>query len=244
MQRVIINGARGKMGTVSCQAIENSENFELVASLSRGDDLATAIKAKRPDIVIDFTNAEVAFANAQTIIDAGVHPVIGSSGLNNEQIEQLQRNCDQQQLGGIIAPNFSIGAILMMRYASDAARYFNDAEIIETHHQQKLDSPSGTALKTADMMAENRANAIPPVKMLKETIPGARGATHHEIPIHSMRLPGTVAQQQVVFGGLGETLTINHNSINRECFMPGVILACSRVTTLQSLVYGLEQLID
>lgn len=242
MLKVIVNGANGRMGQVTVKAIGNDPECELVASTGPEDDLSAVIKATGADIVVDFTVASVAFANANKIIEAGAHPVIGTSGLTADQIATLTSQCEAKNLGGIIAPNFSIGAVLMMRYAKDAAKYFSSVEIIELHHDGKEDSPSGTAMKTADMIAETR-QAPSPLKAGKETIPGARGANHHDIAIHAVRLPGLVAHQQVIFGGLGETLTLKHDSINREGFMPGVLLACKKVKSLRTLIYGLEHIL-
>jgi 4-hydroxy-tetrahydrodipicolinate reductase len=239
---VIVNGATGRMGHITAATITETPEFNLVATLSSQDNLAQAIVDTRADSVIDFTNADVVFANAQTIIQAGAHPVIGTSGLLPAQVAELRQQCAAQKLGGIIAPNFSIGAVLMMKYAADAARYLPDVEIIELHHPGKLDSPSGTALKTAEMIvAHRKAHDTPPAG--KETVPGARGAAHEQVHIHAVRLPGLVAHQSVIFGGVGETLTIRHDSLNRECFMPGVLLACRQVCELDELIYGLENLL-
>lgn len=241
--RVLVNGAFGKMGSLACRTIEADPAFELVAALGRQDNLAQQIKDKKPVIVIDLTTADSVFENSLTIIQHGVHPVIGSSGLLDDQIEQLQKLSAEKRLGGIIAPNFSIAAVLMMRFAAEAARYLPEVEIIEAHHQQKLDAPSGTALKTAEMIAKARTrprNELP----LRELVPGARGANHQQVAIHSLRLPGVLARQQVIFGSLGETLSLTHDSIDRASFMPGVILACQRVLTLDRLYYGLESLLD
>lgn len=240
--RIIVNGANGRMGQETVKAIQQEKEFELVAQTSRNDNLSDVIKKTNPQIVIDFTNAAVAFENALTIINAGVHPVIGTSGLNAQQITGLQKISSDKKLGGIIAPNFSIGAILMMRFAREAAQYLPNVEIIELHHDGKLDSPSGTAMKTADMIAEVRQKKSKN-KNTHETIPGARGASHHEIPIHSVRLPGFIASQQVIFGNQGETLTISENTISREAYMPGVRLACKKVLQLDNLVYGLEHVL-
>lgn len=241
MKTVIINGATGRMGQTTVQAIEKSDNYTCVAALSQCDDLADSIKTHSPDIVIDFTVASVAFENLKTIIEHNVHPVIGTSGLLPEQVESLQAICREKKLGGIIAPNFSIGAVLMMKYAQDAAKYFDYAEIIELHHEAKEDSPSGTAIKTADMIARSNANLSH--HQGKELLAGARGAKQNNVAIHAVRMPGLVAHQQVLFGGHGETLTLKHDSINRECFMPGVIMSCDKVTELNELVYGLENLL-
>ena len=241
--RVIINGARGKMGALACDTINQHPEFELVAQLSREDNLIDAIAHNAPQIVIDLTRADSAYANTLAIINSGAHPVIGTSGLLPEQINYLQRLCSEKQLGGIIAPNFSIGAVLMMRFASLAARYLNQVEIIETHHQQKFDAPSGTAMKTAEMIAAARA-CVPDNITSHELMAGARGGLHHGVAIHSLRLPGVVAKQEVIFGNIGETLSITHNSIDRASFMPGIILCCQKVQTIQSLYYGLEQFLE
>lgn len=240
--RVIVNGAKGKMGSLACQTLSQHPEFELVGELTREDDLADAIANTNAQIVVELTQADVVYDNALTIIHHGARPVIGATGLVAEQIEELKKECGARHLGGIIAPNFSIGAVLMMTFAAKAAEYFSEVEIIESHHQQKLDAPSGTALKTADMIAKARRKPKNQIE-LRELIPGVRGGVQQEISIHSLRLPGLLARQDVIFGQLGETLTITHNTIDRACFMPGVVLACQKVMALDQLIYGLEHLI-
>lgn len=240
--RILVNGAGGRMGQEAVAAISADPELDLVGEAHRHDDLSQKIKTSDAEVVVDLTVADVAFQNASTIIAAGVHPVIGTSGFNLEQVTELQQRCNQQQLGGIIAPNFSIGAVLMMKFAKEAARYFPDAEIIEMHHNQKQDAPSGTAIKTAFMIAEGREQS-PQQLQGKELLPGARGATSEEVPIHSIRLSGLVAHQQVMFGGRSETLTLRHDSIHRDSFMPGVCLSCKAVMELKQLVYGLEHIL-
>lgn len=240
--RILINGANGRMGKASVAAISADPELELVGTTSRGDNLADAIKKYNAEVVVDFTNAEAVQENTQIIIAAGAHPVIGTSGLLMPQIIELQAACKKAQLGGIIAPNFSLGAVLLMKHAQEIAKYFSHVEIIEMHHDGKLDSPSGTALRTAEMLAVNFKPA-PVTQKTKETIPGARGAMHHQIPIHAIRLPGLVAHEQVIFGDAGETLTLRHDSIDRISFMPGVRLACKKVVALKELVYGLEHIL-
>ncbi|STX27660.1 dihydrodipicolinate reductases [Legionella beliardensis] len=240
--RVIVNGARGKMGSLACETIKNHPDFELVGALSRHDDLSTAIVNTKAQIVIDLTRADCAYDNTLTIINSGAHPVIGTSGLNLKQIKQLESLCSEKKLGGIIAPNFSISAVLMMKFAAYAARYLSDVEIIEAHHPQKFDAPSGTAMKTAEMIAATR-KMTQTEYLSHELITGARGGTHQGITIHSLRLPGIMARQQVIFGAPGETLTLMHDSIDRASFMPGIILCCQRVSELQTLYYGLEHLL-
>lgn len=241
--RVIVNGAKGKMGVLACQTIQNHPDFALVGCLGRQDDLRRSIIETNAEIVIDLTRADCVFDNSLVIIESGAHPVIGTSGLIDEQIQLLKDKCAEKKLGGIIAPNFSISAVLMMCFAAEAARLLPEVEIIEIHHQQKLDAPSGTAMKTAEMIAKARTSKKNELA-LHELVQGARGGTHHGIPIHSLRLPGVVANQQVIFGAHGETLTITHNSIDRASFMPGIVLACQRVLTLNKLYYGLENVLD
>lgn len=240
---VIINGAYGRMGQVTINAINQASDLTLVAKLGREDNLDAAIKAHSAKVVIDFTTANAVYQNIITILKAGARPVIGTSGLLAFQIASLKKLCQERKLGAIIAPNFSIGAVLMMKFAADTAKYLPNVEILEMHHSGKEDSPSGTAIKTADMISESRTSSPHSLPKPKETIPGARGANYHDIPIHAIRLPGLVAHQQVFFGGEGETLAICHNSIDRQCFMPGVLLACRKVVKLNKLVYGLEHLL-
>lgn len=223
--RVIVNGATGKMGALASETLEKHPEFELVATLSRQDDLRAIIASTAAEIVVDLTRADAVYKNSLAIVESGAHPVIGTSGLTDMQIQSLTEYCEREKLGGIIVPNFSIGAILMMRFAAEAASYLSQVEIIEMHHQQKFDAPSGTAIKTAEMITK------------------ARGEKHQNIPIHSLRLSGILARQQVIFGNTGETLTIEHNSIDRACFMPGLVLCCQRVRDLKTLYYGLDQLL-
>lgn len=240
--RVIVNGANGKMGSLACETLDKHEDFELVGKLTRQNNLDTIIKDTQAQIVVDLTRADCVYQNTKTIILAGARPVIGTSGLIESEIRELTELCFNDKIGGIIVPNFSIGAILMMAFAEKASQYYSEVEIIEAHHQQKLDAPSGTALKTAEMIALNRKH--PKNKLgLKELTPGARGGQLHDINVHSIRLPGILARQEVLFGSLGETLSITHNSIDRQCFMPGIVLACQKVLDLNTLVYGLEHLI-
>lgn len=241
--RIIVNGADGKMGRETVKMIERDEELELVGTTGRKDDLAAEIANKQAQIVIDFTTASAGFNNASMVINAGAHPVIGTTGFLPDQISELQKRCAKKKLGGIIAPNFSIAAVLMMRFSQQVAHYYNHAEIIEMHHIGKEESPSGTSIRTAQMIAQGRKEIIP-LKKTREIVPGARGANYEEIPIHSVRLPGLVAHQAVMFGGRGETLTIRHDSLHRESFMPGVKMACKKVLTLDHLIYGLENIME
>jgi 4-hydroxy-tetrahydrodipicolinate reductase len=241
--RVLVNGCKGKMGQLVVKTIEADSEFSLVGTTEHNDDLAAEIKKSSAQVVVDFTNAASVLKNIETIMGARAHPVIGTSGLLKDQVANLQQQSAKLKLGGIIAPNFSLGAILMMKYAAEIAKYFNHVEIMEMHHAGKLDSPSGTAIRTAEMLAAARKDkpAFPP--QTHETITGARGADYQNIPIHAIRLPGFLASQEVIFGNSGETLSIRHNTIDRQCFMPGVVLACKKVVTLDRLIYGLEEII-
>ncbi len=240
--RILVNGSQGKMGLEIVKAVQNDAAFSLVGQTGKNDNLFEAIKNSQAQIVVDFTTPAVAYENTLSIIKANAHPVIGTTGLSLEQVEKLKQLCAEKKLGGIIAPNFSIGAVLMMKFAKEAAKYFPNAEIIEFHHTAKKDSPSGTAIKTADMIAENRQMTAPQ-QATHEIIAGARGAVRHNIAIHAVRLPGFVASQEVIFGSLGETLRISHNPIHREAFMEGILLACKKVVSLDHLIYGLEDLL-
>lgn len=241
--RILVNGANGKMGQITVQTLTQHSNFTVVGTTGRGDNLAEEIKKSKAQVVVDLTNADVVLKNIQTIIEAGAHPVIGTSGLVKEQIIKLQEQCTKLKLGGLIVPNFSVGAVLMMKCAKEIAKYFPNVEIIEMHHDGKLDSPSGTAVRTAEMIAEARVNNPSIPLNVRETIPGARGACYQQTPIHAVRLAGMVAHQQVIFGSLGETLTIRHDAIDRQCFMAGMLLACNKVSELKTLVYGLEHIL-
>ena len=242
MINIIVNGANGQMGQETVKAIEQTKELQLVAKAGHQDDLAFLIRSTQADVVVDFTRPDCVYQNTRTILEQGARAVIGTTGLTSSQLLELQSLATQKELGAIIAPNFSVGAILMMRFAREAAQYLPNVEIIELHHDKKRDAPSGTAIKTAEMINASRKveGAMPDCK---ESIPGARGANYENIAIHSIRLPGFLAHQQVIFGGTGESLTIKHDSISRSCFMPGVILACHKVMTLKNLVYGLEDIL-
>jgi len=240
---VLLNGASGRMGQVTAKMLINQPEFTLVGQLGRRDKLANMIKETQAEIVIDFTHPDVVFQNTQTILDNGARAIVGTTGLQSQQLDTLRKRCHELRRGSIIAPNFSIGVILMMRYAQAIAKYFPRAEIIEMHHDGKADSPSGTALRTAELLAAACSNINQPAKDNREIVSGARGANHHHVPIHAIRLPGLVAHQQVIFGETGETLSIGHNAIDRECYMPGLLLACKKVMELKDLVYGLENIL-
>ncbi|MDN3649111.1 4-hydroxy-tetrahydrodipicolinate reductase [Reinekea marina] len=242
MIKVLVNGANGRMGSEVVNAISRDAELELVGAIDRDTNLASAIQELSPQVVVDFTIASAGFENTKTIINAGVCPVVGTSGFQEAQVNELKALAAEKKLGGLIAPNFSVGAVLMMKFAAEAAKYLPDVEVIEAHSTQKEESPSGTALRTAEMIAQARTRSAEKTSE-KELIEGARGATLHEVPLHSIRLPGVVAQQTVMFGGLSETLKIEHNSQHRSSFMPGVCLACKKVVDEQELHYGLEYLL-
>ncbi|RJG50672.1 4-hydroxy-tetrahydrodipicolinate reductase [Motilimonas pumila] len=243
MVKVLVNGAKGRMGSEAVKAINNDPELTLVGEADVGDDLAASIAASGAEVVVDLTAASAGYNNTQIILNAGARPVIGTSGFQQQQVEELQALSAEKGLGGLIAPNFSVGAVLMMKFSAEAAKYLPDVEVIEAHSPQKEESPSGTGVRTAELIAAARTQAPMPTSN-KELIPGARGANLKDVPLHSIRLPGVVAQQTVFFGGLSETLKIEHNSQHRESFMPGICLACKQVMTRQQLVYGLEHLMD
>lgn len=240
---VLVNGAFGRMGQMTVKAIEEHPRLTLVGQTGREYDLTKAIKDSEAQVVVDFTHPDAVYANALAIIEAGAHPVIGTSGLKQNEIKSLQETCAKLKRGAIIAPNFSIGAVLMMKFACEAAKYMPSVEIIEMHHENKADSPSGTAMRSAEMIANAVKNINESHKPSRETVPHARGANYLNIPIHAVRLPGMLAHQQIIFGEPGETFTLRHDSIDRKCFMPGVCLSCEQVVTLDKLVYGLEEIL-
>lgn len=239
--KVLVNGAFGRMGQMTTKAIEAHPRLELVGQTGRSYDLKKSIRDSGAQVVVDFTLPDCAYQNTIDIIEAGACPVIGTSGLKQEQVTSIQSKYASLKRGGLIAPNFSLGGVLMMKYAREIARYMPRVEIIEMHHDKKIDSPSGTAMRTAEMLAEV-ATVEAPISE-RENVPGARGATYRGIPIHSVRLPGFLAHQQIIFGETGETLTLRHDSIDRQSFMPGVCLACEKVINLDKIVYGLEEII-
>ncbi len=247
---VAVAGARGRMGQEVVLAVSEAPDLSLVAQADMGDSLADALAQARPVALVDFTVPEAVMGNIGTALAHGVVPIVGTTGLSPADIVQVRDLCRRHKTGALIAPNFAIGAILMMRFAQDAARYLPDAEIIEMHHERKLDAPSGTAAKTAEMIAAGREQAaptaLPPDAF--EKMRGARGAkAAGDVPVHSIRLPGFVASQMVIFGGLGQTLTLRHDSLDRKSFMPGVLLAVRHAPALAAnggeLVYGLENLL-
>lgn len=241
---VLVNGAFGRMGQLAVKAVKDHYPIlTLVGQIGREYDLKKSIKDSKAQVVIDFTSPQAVYENTKSILDSGCHPVIGTSGLKPKEVESLQKLAQELKLGGIIAPNFSLGAILLMKYAQAIAHYMPHVEIIEMHHDGKADSPSGSAMRTAQLLAEGSKELNLPEKALHENVAGSRGANYCRIPIHSVRLPGILACEQVIFGNVGETLTLTHNAIDRACFMPGVLFACEKVVGLNELVYGLEKIV-
>lgn len=206
--------------------------------------LDAALARLKPDVMVDFTRPDVVFGNVMTALKHKVSPVVGTTGLSEEQKEEIRRSAEENDTPAFIAPNFAIGAVLLMVLSRQAAKYMPDVEIIELHHDKKLDAPSGTAIQTAAMMAEVREAHRQGHPEEKEKLAGSRGADYEGMHIHSVRLPGYVAHQEVIFGGLGQTLTIRHDSMNRESFMPGVCLAAKKVRSLKGLTVGLDQLLE
>ena len=247
---VAVAGAAGRMGRETVEAVQAEADLELVAEIGRGDNLADILAAKKPNVLVDFSVPDSIVDNIEAALINGVVPIIGTTGLSQSDIAIVRELCCQYELGALIAPNFAIGAVLLMRFARDAAKYLPDAEIIEMHHERKLDAPSGTAAKTAEMITEGRAETTPTTLPSDafEKIPGALGGKGAvDVPIHSVRLPGFVASQMVIFGGLGQTLTLRHDSLDRKSFMPGVIAAIRQAPLLAAnggdLIYGLENLL-
>ncbi|WP_217585452.1 4-hydroxy-tetrahydrodipicolinate reductase [Lentibacillus saliphilus] len=254
--RLILAGPRGKMGSETINLIHNRSDLQLVACIDKAsqdrstgvdldevviyEDAEKCFQQCEADVFIDFTVADACFKHSKLALKAHVHPVIGTSGLSNEQMMHLSQIAETHRTGGIIVPNFSIGALLMMHFAKQAATFFSSAEIIEKHHDQKLDAPSGTALRTAEMMRQTVSQSDEEQKRFK----GDRSAsTASDIPIHSVRLPGLLAHHEVVFGGLGEALTIKHDSFNRQSYMNGILWAIHYVVTIDHLAYGLDDIL-
>jgi 4-hydroxy-tetrahydrodipicolinate reductase len=244
--RVGVLGARGRMGTEVCRAINASDDLELVAMVDDGDWLFNVSDAGA-DVVVDFTTPDVVMDNLHWCIDQGINAVIGTSGFTEARFDRVRAWLSHKpELGVIVAPNFAIGAVLMMEAAARAARYFESVEIVEMHHPGKVDAPSGTALRTAQMIAEARAAAGmgPAPDATKDEMAGARGTDVSGVRVHSLRAAGLVAHQEVLLGTTGETLTIRHDSYDRQSFMPGVLLAVRSVVTRPGLTIGLGPLLD
>ncbi|MDD3013759.1 MAG: 4-hydroxy-tetrahydrodipicolinate reductase [Candidatus Gastranaerophilales bacterium] len=262
--KVAVCGACGRMGQEVIKAVNNQKDMELVAAIDISnagkdigeitenkacgvvieDSLKDALLKSRADVIVDFTSPDIIFNNAKIALECGVSPVIGTTGLSDGQVKELEKLSKEKNISALIAPNFTTGAVLMMMFAQTAAKYFDNAEIIELHHNKKKDAPSGTAIKTAQMMAKNKSNFasgnVPEIELIK----GARGGvSESDIHIHSVRMPGYMASQEVMFGSLGQVLTIRHDSVDRSCYMPGVVMAIRYVTSNNEFVYGLENIL-
>ncbi|WP_414840354.1 4-hydroxy-tetrahydrodipicolinate reductase [Carnobacterium sp. TMP28] len=263
MINVIVAGFKGKMGSTATKMVLDNEDFTLVgvldpiveqknlsaipefsfADVPIFNDKETMVQTINADVWIDFTIPDVAYENTRFALENGIRPVVGTTGFSEENLKELTALSLSNKTGGLIAPNFAIGAVLMMQFSAKAARYFPDVEIIELHHDNKLDAPSGTAIKTAQMIFEERGEYSQGHPDEKESLTGARGADYKGMKIHSVRLPGLVAHQQVQFGSVGEGLTIRHDSYDRSSFMTGVALGCTKVMELEKIVYGLENIL-
>lgn len=246
MIRVGVLGARGKMGSTVVDAVTNAPGMEVVTALDLGDSLV-ALLANKAEVVVDFTTPDSVMGNLEFLIENGIHAVVGTTGFDDKKIATLTAHLAKHPtVGLLIAPNFGLGAILMMEFAKKAAPLFESVEIVELHHPNKVDAPSGTAMRTAKLIAQSRANAksAPMLDATKEEFDGARGASVDGVQIHSVRARGFVAHQEVIFGGAGETLTIRHDSLDRQSFMPGVLLGIKRVIKTPGLTFGLENFLD
>lgn len=262
--RVAVCGACGKMGQEVIKAVAKETDLELVSAIdvnNIGKDIGEIIENKaigvkiansledeliknKVDVVVDFTNPEQVFKNAVTALNCNVRPVIGTTGLSEEQIKDIEKLAQEKNLGAMIVPNFAIGGVLMMMFAATASKYFSNAEIIELHHNKKKDAPSGTAIKTAQLMAQQRNKFGQDNVSEIETIKGSRGGiTEADIHIHSVRLPGFTAHQEVIFGAAGQALTIRHDSFDRTSFMPGVVLSIRHIMSNNDFIYGLENIL-
>jgi 4-hydroxy-tetrahydrodipicolinate reductase len=244
--RVAVLGATGRMGSEACRAVETADDLELVASLGSADSIEEIVGSKA-EVAVDLTRPDAVMDNLQFCIEHGVSVVVGTSGFDDERLAQVRAWLAKAPgVGALVAPNFAVGAVLMMRFAAQAARYFESVEVVELHHPDKADAPSGTARRTAELVAESRRAAgqdAPPDNTSTE-LDGARGATVDGVPVHSIRLRGLVASQEVLFGNVGETLSIRHDSSDRASFMPGVLLGIREVGNRPGLTVGLEHLLD
>src|ERR1700735_757718 len=242
--RVAVLGSKGKVGATMVQAVEAADDLSLSAEVDAGDPLSL-LTDNKTEVVIDFTHPEVVMENLKFLIDNGIHAVVGTTGFNDERLQRVRAWLPAKPgVSVLIAPNFAIGAVLSMHFARQAAPFYESVEVIELHHPHKADAPSGTAARTAALIAEARKDLPPNPDATTESLPGARGADVDGVPVHSVRLAGLVAHQEVWFGTAGETLTIRHDSIDRTSFVPGVLLAVRQVAEHPGLTIGIESLLD
>ncbi|MFQ5843914.1 MAG: 4-hydroxy-tetrahydrodipicolinate reductase [Planctomycetota bacterium] len=242
MRRVVVVGARGRMGAVVAAGVREAPDLDLAAEVDLGDDLAAVVARRRPDVAVDFTTPGAVLENARTVLEGGAHAVVGTTGLGEAELGSLDALARARGRTCLVAPNFAIGAILAMRFAEEAARHLPRVEIIERHHEGKLDAPSGTARLTAERVAAARRD-VREQPAGEESAPGARGGRVAGVPVHSLRLPGSVAHQEVWLGGPGETLVLRHDVVDRRAFVPGVLLALRGVGAAPGLVRGIEGLL-
>lgn len=244
MIRVGVLGAKGRMGSEVCGAVRGAPDLELVAELDMGDELSQLLTAKA-EVVVDFTVPDSVMVNLEFLISQGIHAVVGTTGFDEKRLVTIKSLLEKSKSSVLIAPNFGLGGVLMMHFASMAAPYFESTEIVELHHPRKVDSPSGTAIRTAEIIsgARKAAGLAAMPDATESSLEGARGATVAGVPIHSVRAQGLLAHQEVIFGTTGETLTIRHDSLDRSSFMPGVLLGIRKVKERAGLTYGLENLL-
>ncbi|MYS21239.1 dihydrodipicolinate reductase [Streptomyces sp. DvalAA-14] len=244
--RVAVIGAKGRIGSEAARAVEAADDLELVAAIDRDDRLETLAEADT-QVAVDLTHPDAVMDNLDYVIGQGIHAVVGTTGWTPVRLTALEeRLAAAPGVGALVAPNFSIGAVLTMRFAQQAARWFESVEVIELHHDKKADAPSGTATRTAQLIAAARAEdgRAPQHDPTTHGLPGARGAEVDGVPVHSVRLRGLLAHQEVLFGGTGETLTIRHDSLHHSSFMPGILLAVRTVPGVPGLTYGLEHFLS
>jgi 4-hydroxy-tetrahydrodipicolinate reductase len=242
--RVGVLGAKGKVGATMVAAVQAAEDLTLSAEVDAGDPLSL-LTDHDTEAVIDFTHPDVVMGNLEFLISNGIHAVVGTTGFTAERLEQVESwLADQPSTAVLIAPNFAIGAVLSMHFAKQAAPFFDSVEVIELHHPHKADAPSGTATRTAKLIAESRKGLPPNPDATSTSLPGARGADVDGIPVHSVRLAGLVAHQEILFGTEGETLTIRHDSLDRTSFVPGVLLAVRHIHERPGLTIGIEPLLN
>lgn len=242
--RVGVLGAKGKVGATMVAGVQAAEDLTFTTGIDAGDPLSALVDTDT-EVVIDFTHPDVVMGNLKFLIENGIHAVVGTTGFTEERLDQVRTWLDARpDVSVLIAPNFAIGAVLCMHFAQQAAKHFESVEVIELHHPHKADAPSGTAARTAKLIAEARKGMPPNPDATSTGLEGARGADVDGIPVHSIRLAGLVAHQEVLFGTLGETLTIRHDSIDRTSFVPGVLLAVRKIRENPGLTIGIESLLD